>query len=164
MHVEDAPAAVGLAAHGHAVADDVIARGVDGIVVGIPNGITERLHFVHLHFVAQIRSAVEKAPAQVFEDLLAADEFSMRRVENNFRVETFLKFFGVAMFKVCGAWSHGGLHLFVHCLGIDGIGGKRSDLTLEVNGDAHLIEQVDAEDTVDGAATGVADRAEVDGG
>ena len=164
MHVEDAPATVGLAAHGHAVADDVIARGVDGIVVGIPNGITERLHFVHPHFVAQIRRAVEKALAQVVEDLLAADEFSMRRVENNFRVETFLKFFGVAMFKICRAGSHGGLHLFVHRLGIDRIGGKGSDLTLEVDGGAHLVEQVDPEDTVDGAATGVADGAEVDGG
>lgn len=46
MHVEDAPATVDLATHGHAMADDVIARGVDGIVVGIPNGITEHLDFV----------------------------------------------------------------------------------------------------------------------
>src|SRR5215471_24059 len=88
----------------------------------------------------------------------------MRRIKHNFGIKALLKRFCVAFVEGEHAEMHGALHLAVGGYGVWRRGRKRCNAALEIDGDAHLVEKIHAEDSVDFSATCVADGTQVNGG
>src|SRR4029077_5918327 len=86
----------------------------------------------------------------------------MRRVKDDFRVETALELIGFGLLKRDGALAHRLVHFAVNDAGIGGIDAERSDLSLESDGDRYFVKQIDAENAVDRASAGVADGTQID--
>lgn len=146
------------------MADAMLFRSVERVVVGIPQSSAENLHVARAHGVAQVRRKFKEAANHVLHDLFASSKFTMRGVQDDFGVDTVLEFFGLALLEVVDARTHGFFHFAVDLVRIGWDGTERGDLALEVNSDGHLVEQVHAQNAVDGAAAGVSDGTKVDSG
>src|SRR5215475_3594212 len=107
---------------------------------------------------------MQEAILQIFHDLGTSTKLSLRGVEDDFGIETIFELGGVACVEGSGAMMHGGFHLVVQGASIGRRRSGRSDAPPEINGNAHLIEEVHAEDAVDFAGTRFTDWTEVNRG
>src|SRR3954468_4900312 len=80
VHVQNAPLAIQPTTHGHAVSLDQFARNVNGVIIRVPEGVTEHLHVMHLATVVEFWSELQIRVLQVFHYLLGAAIFAGWRV------------------------------------------------------------------------------------
>jgi hypothetical protein len=86
-----------------------------------------------------------------------------RRVQNNIRIEAVRENGGIALLEGIGTVVHVRFHQIEKQFRVGRRSSERSDLALQIDGDAHFVEEVDAEDAVDRGAASFADGAEVNG-
>jgi hypothetical protein len=166
MHAEDVPVILGFAAEHHAAARGVNVRGFYGVVVEAPDHVTDGGLIFHRHGKMGVRSQAKIRLLKMIGGLLAAAQFSGRGTEDEIRIEAGGKFCRVRVVERFRAGMHSLLHLRDDgnfCRARRGEAEAR-DATLQVNGDAELLEEVHAEDSIERGAAGFGESGQVNRG
>src|SRR5690349_23825970 len=87
VHGGHAPTAIGFAAHGHAAAMELSARGLDGEIVLVPDGFADGMEGALRNFQAGRGFLVKILIAKISRNLLASVELSFAAEEHDFCVE-----------------------------------------------------------------------------
>jgi hypothetical protein len=80
MEVEHPPSFSIAAAHRKPVSAQSLFRRFNRIIVGIPQGVTEGLHFMRFHPVAQVGRIARVAIPQVGQNLIAAKRATLKQL------------------------------------------------------------------------------------
>ena len=166
VHAEDIPVIVGFAAEHHAATGGVNRRGFDGVVVKAPDDVADGALIVHDHGKMDARVEVKILLVEMIGGLVAAAQFAGGGAKDEIGVEAGGEVIGVGVVKRLRAGVHGLFHFRDYGnFGRTGIGDAEArDAALQVNGDTELLEEVNAEDSIERGAAGFGESAEVNGG
>src|ERR1700740_3658322 len=166
MHAEDVPVIFGFAAEHHAAAGDVNVCGFDGVVVEAPNHIADGALIVQGHGKMDARIQAEILLLKMIGGLVASTEFAGWRAEDEIGIEAGGELGGVGVVESFGAGVHGLFHIrddgnFRRARRGDA---DAREAALEVYGYIELLEEINAENSIERAAAGFGENAEVDRG